>query len=399
MASSGRALNISAALLMTGAALFAVNAAQQQLWANAAIGLATFCGSLVALWGAVSRRTAILQAPSTAPPNAADDLRILVDQAPIPLVRFSDAHGIQAVNRAARALFQTDDVILDGAIELTEAICWRGGDLRPSLQVFGRHYAVNISELTIDEGPIRLAALTDVEAEINRAEAAALRDTLQILSHEIMNSLTPIASLADVASSYIEPGAAPDLYSARLALETLSRRTASLTRFIDAYHSMARLPEPVFQSVDVTQLVVDIVEFFRRSPLCRDVELCFDATADIPRLRLDEAQVGQALINVITNALEATENQLERRVSVSVRQSRRNVIISISDNGGGIDEAVRANLFTAFATTKEKGGGIGLNLARQISLAQGGNLQLLEDPGEAMTVFAFTFPAPGGMVT
>lgn len=395
MVFNARALHFLAVLLLAAAAVFVVDSAQNHLWANLVIGFVVMGGLLFFIWATFAGKVAVFAEPTPAPSRPSDDLRALIDQAPVPLIRLSERGGAQAVNRAARSLFQTDDLIVEGAVDLIQAIRSKGGDGHPILQVFGRQYAVNVSELTTDDGPMRLAALTDVQAEMHKAEAAALKDTLHILSHEIMNSLTPVASLAEIAVSYIEPEGPPDLPAAREALDTLSRRAASLTRFIDAYRSVARLPEPVFQSVEPAMFVQDIVSFFARSPLGEGVQLGFEATPDLPRLKLDEAQVAQAIINVVTNALEATEGRADRRVEVSVQYAHRNVIIGVADNGGGIDPSVRTNLFTAFATTKEKGTGTGLNLARQIALAQGGNLQLSDDRPGDMTTFEFTFPAQG----
>ena len=137
----------------------------------------------------------------------------------------------------------------------------------------------------------------------------------------------------------------------------------------------------------------EVLEVFVHGPAARAVEFKIDLEDSLPLLALDEPQVSQALINVLTNAMEATlERDTQRHVSVVVRRAYQYVMIEISDNGPGISDSVKAGLFTAFATTKEKGTGTGLNLARQIALAHGGNLQLLADGSAGDTVFAFSFP-------
>jgi signal transduction histidine kinase len=116
----------------------------------------------------------------------------------------------------------------------------------------------------------------------------------------------------------------------------------------------------------------------------------------LPRLNLDEPQISQALINVITNAIEATDGMDgPRRIRIAAAEAQHNVVITVSDTGPGVPDTLRPNLFTAFATTKRGGTGTGLNLARQIALAHGGNLQLVNgQPGEP-TTFAFSFPVKG----
>ncbi len=388
MVSNARALHMLAILLLVAAGVFACDAGRNGLWANLVLGILGFGALLVFLHATYAVRP--VQEPAHAAPEAREDLRALLDQSPVPLVRYVQGQGAQALNRAARSLFQTDDLIVSGAEDLIVAMTAPGSGSRSVLSVFDRQYAVSVSEIVTEERTLRLASLTDVQAEIHRAEAAALRDTLQILSHEIMNSLTPVASLADIANTCLTEKPKPDVRSAREALDTLSQRARSLSRFIEAYRSVARLPEPVFQSVEVGRQIGNIADLFSRTGGALDFRV--EIEEGLPRLRLDEAQISQALINVITNAIEATENGDGPRVSVSAHASRQNVVITVADNGPGVPEAIRRNLFTAFATTKAKGTGTGLNLARQIALAHGGNLELLHDGSDGDTVFAFTLP-------
>ena len=240
------------------------------------------------------------------------------------------------------------------------------------------------------QGHARLASLTDVQMEIHKAEAAALRDTLHVLSHEIMNSLTPVASLAEIADSYLAT-APVEIAPAREALETLGRRAAGLTRFIEAYRSIARLPDPVFQSTHPAQVVEAILDLFRGAASEPPVTFVLDADTNLPRIDLDEAQVSQAIINVVTNAIEATQGVARPHIAVSMRESRRTIVIRVSDNGHGVAEEVRPNLFSGFVSTKASGTGTGLTLARQIALSHGGNLYLEASTPDG-TTFAFTFP-------
>jgi two-component system, NtrC family, nitrogen regulation sensor histidine kinase NtrY len=387
-------------VLFAIAVTFTYDAISHGFWASMALGMvlaAVFLGvSWVSLTGAQVRAGGV--APVTT--DSGHDLRVMLDQVPIPLVRYVQGDHPEALNKAARSLFQTDDAILQDGDSVIRAICEANVGVKATLTILGRPFAVSVAEIVSDQGHVRLATFTDVQVEMHKAEATALKETLHILSHEIMNSLTPVASLAEIANACVsqEP---PDLAAAREALETLSRRSVSLTRFIEAYRSVARLPDPVLQSVDPGRLVKDILELFIRTPANSEVDFQLDIHDRLPRLRLDEAQISQAVINVVTNALEATETTGRlRHIHVSVHAARQSVVIRISDNGDGVPEILRPNLFSAFATTKPKGTGTGLNLARQITLAHGGNLQLMPEPlsgtqGEKVTTFAFTFPVQG----
>lgn len=382
-----RALALVALIL---SAAFTCDALMKALWANAAIG--TLIGTIL-FAGLMSAQRRSVAAPIASSVNgAADPVHVFLDQIPLPLISLVSGGMPQAVNRAARALFETDDAIVRGRDALLAALTPPN---EPRLDLFGRRYALTVTEVQTQDGPFRLATLTDVQSELHRAEAATLRDTLQVLGHEIMNSLTPISSLADIAHDYLSPMQNEAADKAREALSTLSRRSASLTRFIEAYRSLARLPPPQVQPVHPGRLVEDVLSFFSRNPALSEVRFDREIAEDVPWVALDEAQVGQALINILTNAVEATEaNTGLRLIRVSVSHTAHDVVIRIADNGQGIAETVRAGLFMTFTTTKPHGSGTGLNLARQIALAHGGNLGLIEDPS-ASTVFAFTFPVTG----
>ncbi len=391
MASSARILHLLAALLLAAAGAFAWDAGRNGLWANLILGIAGIGGLLFFLQATFIRQVTPVAEPAEPAPALKEDLRALLDQSPAPLIRYVPEQRPHALNRAARTLFQTDDVIVPEADEIVAVLTAPSSGARRVLTVLGRQYAVSVSEVISDDQRARLATLTDVQSEIHQAEAAALRDTLQILSHEIMNSLTPVASLADIANAYLAETSAPDIPSARQALDTLAQRARTLGRFIEAYRSVARLPEPEFQTVNTGEWIRNVTDLFIRTASNGAYDFSVDLDVNLPRLWLDEAQMSQALINVITNAIEATEGQDgPRRVTVSARQSRHNVVIAVTDNGPGIPDAIRRNLFTAFATTKPKGTGTGLNLARQIALAHGGNLELLNDGRDGDTAFVFT---------
>lgn len=392
MVYSSRTTHLLAVLLLAAASIFSYETARGGLWANAVLGI--LCCVILLLFVRATYALPPAKAPEPAQVGrqAGDDLRAVLDQSPVPLIRYSDSQGLIAINRAARNLFKTDDIV-SGADDLAKAMTEPMYGSRAVLAIQGRQYAVSVSEIVSEDATVRLATLTDVQAEIHKAEAAALRDTLHILSHEIMNSLTPVSSLADIADSYLADEGEPDVQSAREALETLSHRAKTLTRFIEAYRSVARLPEPVFQTLDPAVLLTDIMELFIRGVSREGVAFRLTIEDSLPRLRLDEAQISQAIINVVTNAVEATEGQKSpREVAVSAYLAHQTVVIQISDNGPGVPENVRGGLFSAFVTTKAKGTGTGLNLARQIALSHGGDLRLLDATAEPMTTFVFSFP-------
>ncbi len=392
MASKSDLLRLLALTALIGSCFFVFSSAQTHLWANLALGLV----AMVAL-------SAFLLAPRTAPETLATaplppvtenaPLHLLLDQVPVPLLRYSSPSGLWALNRSARLLFDADELIANAPAPLIDAMRSEQAGVRRVLRLFDRSYAVTVSEIATAGGVARIGAMMDIQAEVHRAEAEALRDLLQVLSHEIMNSLTPVASLADTARNYLRDEASPAANSARESLEVLSRRASGLARFVDGYRALARLPDPVKRPVDLVQLLADVAIIFRQSHGPLGVELDLALPQGPVRLDLDEALFTQALLNVLTNAVEATATNLgTRRVRLSLLVPERSVEIHIGDNGPGVPDDKRAHIFKAFVTTKVGGSGIGLSLAQQISLGHGAELVLLPCPPGEDTVFAFVFP-------
>lgn len=380
---------VTLAGLMAASALV-TDALHNRLWANLAFGcliLASCLAFLLRLQPKVLQDPVVVEQRNT---SRTESLSVLVDQVPMPLLRFSPGQGMLAINRAARSLFRTDGLIADPPQTLLDAVVRSDPGAPGSLSVFGRTYAVGISEIRSEEEAIRLVSLTDIQSEVRMAEATALKDLLRVLSHEIMNSLTPVASLASTARAYLEGETSPASRSALQALDVLSQRASGLAHFVEAYRSMARLPDPVFRPVEIGPLLRDIVRVFELSVAAKGVSIALDVPANIPSLDLDETLLTQALLNVLTNAAEATTALPgPGRIRLSVTHDRDEVRISISDNGCGVADSLAEQIFHAFVTTKASGTGTGLNLARQIALAHGGDLVFLGRNDAWSSVFCF----------
>jgi two-component system nitrogen regulation sensor histidine kinase NtrY len=313
-------------------------------------------------------------------------LQAFLDQAPTPLVTWQPGGPPTAVNRAARRLFRTDGVVDDPSGDLAAALVAATPDTRRTIRLPSdgvlRTYALSVAEVVGAGGALRLAALTDIESEIQAAEAAALRELLQVLSHEIMNSLTPLASLADSAADLLARGEPNDVATARESVEVIARRTGGLHRFVEAYRELARLPSPSPRRVSLEALLAEAARLFET----RWARLGVRLEAEPPRpdilIRLDPDLTTQALLNLLTNAAEAAMagQATPPTVRLWARPSGDGAAISVEDSGVGVDAAHAADIFRPFFTTKPEGSGIGLALARQAVVSQGGQLLLEPTP-------------------
>ena len=329
-------------------------------------------------WGLVRPRAEFAHA--SAPPAGGADPAPgpLLDAAPTPLVAI-ESGIVHALNRAARTLFATDDRVVPPP----------AGLLDPDAHYLGyegRRWRVDRVEIARSWGPRRtVAALIDIEQEERTAEARATAEMIQILGHELLNGLAPIASLAESGAA---AAAMPDGNPALLAdiLGTLARRAEGLQRFATAYRALARLPEPVPRPVRIGEFAADLARLFRGG--WPEVALGIEATEDLT-WPIDRDQVSQALWALLQNAAEAMPGTGAGRVLVTIEEVDTGLSIRVRDNGRGIPPEAARRIFRPFHSNKPDGTGIGLSLARQIALAHGGALTL--EPGPE-TTFRLLFP-------
>jgi two-component system, NtrC family, nitrogen regulation sensor histidine kinase NtrY len=225
----------------------------------------------------------------------------------------------------------------------------------------------------------RLVALADIQSEIQAAEAAALKELLQVLSHEIMNSLTPLASLAESAGAMLDENAADAPAQARRSLGVIARRADGLHRFVEAYRQLARLPAPRPRAVSLAELMAEAASLFETRWTARGVALRLEPPVPDVIVRLDPDLTHQALIGLLANAAEAAlAAGAEPQVTLIGAPTPHGAALTVQDNGPGVPPEVAAEIFRPFFTTKPEGSGIGLSLARQAIVSQGGQLVLAQ---------------------
>ena len=337
---------------------------------------------LAATQVSAATRTALrLPAPASIPRG--DEtllLQALLEATPMPLVLMTPDRRVRAVNRAARTLFRTDGTFSPPsalAHTLREGAVGDRRSLRLGEGAAARPYAATLADVAVKGAALRLAALTDVQAEARAAEADALQQLVQVLGHELMNSLTPIASLADTAAGLLAaPGPAPDqVQDARDALRTIQRRAEGLHEFVESYRSLGRLPAPRLRAVDVRLLVDDAVRMSEADGVGRP-RVTVEGPPSPTIWRTDPDLVGQALANLLLNAAQAARSAPEPQIRVALSCAADTLQISVSDNGPGVPPAEAEAVFLPFVSSRPGGSGIGLHLARSAVRSLGGDLVL-----------------------
>lgn len=236
----------------------------------------------------------------------------------------------------------------------------------------------------------RLISLKNIHSVLERNEMEAWQKLIRVLTHEIMNSITPIISLSETLSDRGMPSTLQDVagekeYAVMLqAMQTIHRRSKGLLGFVENYRRLTRLPAPVSTIVPVRELFTDLQKLFP------DKMILFDLPPSDKTLDVDRAQIEQVLINLLKNAREASARRdvpkIEVKASfapkVTSALSSWRCTITVRDNGEGILPEVQDKIFVPFFTTKTTGSGIGLSLCKQIMNQHGGNISVYSEPGK-----------------
>jgi C4-dicarboxylate-specific signal transduction histidine kinase len=251
-----------------------------------------------------------------------------------------------------------------------------------------------VSELVLQGREERLAALMPVESELEAEALQAWRRLVHVLTHEIMNSLTPVASLSHTAYDLLgeHRGARPADAGADLAtaLDAIRRRADSLAAFVASYRSLSNVPAARPERVRIEALFERIEALVGPGWRARGGQVRFSVEPAPLELMADPGQLEQALINLLKNAFEATASTAGQAwVTAHLARGAR-LRIEVGDDGPGVPEALAGHIFTPFFTTKKQGGGIGLAMVRQLIHENGGTVRYARPVGRGAR-FVITF--------
>jgi nitrogen fixation/metabolism regulation signal transduction histidine kinase len=230
---------------------------------------------------------------------------------------------------------------------------------------------------------IKLVAIQNIQSELESKELEAWQNLTRVLRHEIMNSVTPIASLVstmrDIVQQEMEQpdhGPTETWQDLNEALEVVENRTNGLMNFVNAYRTFTSIPKPNMDPVLVLPLVQRITSLFAPTLREKGIRLTYDIQPDGLEISMDQDQIEMVLINLIKNAVEILEGKPNARIDIrsTLDQTTQRATLEVSDNGPGIEPDKLEQIFIPFYTTKEDGTGVGLSLSRQILQLHGGVL-------------------------
>lgn len=308
----------------------------------------------------------------------------LINQAAIKLLRSTQITSIDHLRTISPELANAVDHIKTGEQSLVET---RLGDR--TLQL-----AVNGTMLRLQDRPFKLISLQDIGPELEEQELEAWHQLIHVLTHEIMNSLTPITSLSKTMHDMVEAGktngenilSKEDLDDLVTGIATIHGRSEGLLKFVDSYRHLAHVPKPAFQIVQVTDLLARIENLLSSEVSEKGIELHVTVKPATVEITADPALMEQVLLNLCRNAIQALEDQSNAQIAIVAGLNRNSQpYISITDNGVGIEAEVLEKIFIPFFTTRMTGTGIGLALCREIIRLHRGNIMVDSIPSETTT--------------
>jgi len=262
--------------------------------------------------------------------------------------------------------------------------------------------AIHATELILRGHSYKLIAMQNIHSELESKEVESWQNLTRVLRHEIMNSITPIASLTGTLNEILSEDLKPlgndkfeisdeSLSDLEEGLQTIENRSKGLVKFVDAYRDYTSIPKPKFGLIKIDELFDHICQLLKRE--FKEIGIDFHANTHFNNLEItaDRELIEMVLINLLKNAKEAIKDTEEPKIELVARvDGERRVLLDVKDNGPGIIPEAQQRIFIPFYTTKKSGSGIGLALSRQIMQMHHGSLSVKSEP-DLYTIFTLKF--------
>ena len=246
--------------------------------------------------------------------------------------------------------------------------------------------SIRVSEINVRKEHLRILALNDINTELDEKEIDSWIRLTRVLTHEIMNSVTPITSLSDTLLSMVEDKDEEISHG----LQTISATGKGLLAFVESYRKFTRIPTPEPSLFYLKAFIERMVELARHQNPCDHITFHTKIDPADLILHADENLISQVVINLLKNAIQAIGDQPDGQIDIQVYcNETEEVLIEIKNNGPVIPPEIVEHIFIPFFTTKEGGSGIGLSISRQIMRLSGGSLTLLPDNKETKFILKF----------
>lgn len=318
-------------------------------------------------------------------------LKTVVQHVNVGLLSYDETGKIELVNNTAKKFLKTNQLnkISDLArvnYDLYQII----NQLPPGTKTLFKpspdlHLSINATELRLRGSSYKLVSIQNILSELQQQEIEAWQNLTKVLRHEIMNSITPIASLAGTAIDIIQEDVICEngmvsfneesYEDITMSLKTIENRSKGLVTFVEAYRNFTSIPQPDFERVQIDDVIKEVVQLIKAGVAKPHIKINMNIHPPHMIVRIDPKLIEMVLINVLKNAAEALEETESPTITISVyTDHEQKVFIDITDNGSGIEPEALEKIFIPFYTTKNHGSGIGLSLSQRIMQMHHGNL-------------------------
>ena len=318
-------------------------------------------------------------------------LSAIIDDAPSALLSVDGDERIEVLNKSARELFaryplnRLSDLEMLGP-ELAAAARLPAGTRKitrlvldgvPQKAIFASAQVARLDK------PVTIISILPVQSELGALEVAAQADLVRVLTHEIMNSLTPVTSLARTGADLVASAAKGNdvIEDAKSATETVARRAEGILRFVESYREFAQAPEVHRRLFKAKPWADEIMRLALANAADRQIDARVEVSPTTLSVDGDAELLSQAVLNLLRNAIRATAEIDSPVLALALtREPTGHCRIEVRDNGGGIPEDRRDDIFLPFYTTHKGGSGVGLSFSKQVALAHGGSICALTAP-------------------
>jgi two-component system nitrogen regulation sensor histidine kinase NtrY len=253
--------------------------------------------------------------------------------------------------------------------------------------------STEVMPLNLYQQEYLIISFQNIKDEIEQKESEAWNRLIGVISHEILNSITPISSLSDTINSMVanrEELDSETMKDLKSALHTIKRRSAGLLDFVKDYRLIAELPTPALEYHTIGEILQHTKVLMQPFAASKNIRLKVEETSSKVSIKIDLKLIEQALINLLTNSIYAVEQVDQPLIQVAYRLENSRMFIDVIDNGKGMDAVLLEKIFVPFFTTRESGSGIGLTISRNIMKMHQGSIEVQSVPYER-TVFSLVF--------
>jgi two-component system, NtrC family, nitrogen regulation sensor histidine kinase NtrY len=329
-------------------------------------------------------------------------LQTVMQHVGVGLISYNSTGKVEFINNAAKRILRVTQLNNIQSLNKVEKgvgdmfLSLKSGDKKTFriLQDDLVQLIVYAAEFKLKDQRYILTSIQNIQSELEETEMEAWQKLIRVLTHEIMNSVTPISSLASTVLKLLESctplrdNKEEEVYKDMgSALSTIQKRSEGLLHFVDNYRSLTKIPKPNFDFFPVKNLFERVDRLFAVELKEKGIDLSYKVEPDSLEITADPELIEQVLINLVLNSIQALQNKEGGKILLEARPDERGKsIIRVKDNGPGIAEEIQDRIFVPFFTTKREGSGIGLSLSRQIIRSHGGNIRIYSKP-DIETVF------------